>query len=158
MARKVLLLILILDLTTGFCKAQAFIKTTDLLSRPGSPGSLNIDQNPAMDTLISRYILSKKKFRTEEGKQGMQGHRIQIYYSSVRAARDESAKVMASFINKFPEMNAYVQYQDPGWYMVRIGNYRSRTEAYKDLMTIKKEFPVAYIVPTTIFFPDLIKK
>jgi len=83
----------------------------------------------------------------------MQGFRIQIYYSSVRNAREESAKVRADFINKFPDMISYAQYQEPGWFMVRVGNYRTKTECYKDLLLIREEFPNAYPVPTVINFP-----
>lgn len=157
MVRKTIFLAVILVLSTDFCRAQAFIRTADLLSRQGSRGELVIDQNPAIDSLVSRYILSNRKYRTSDGKQGMQGFRIQIYYNSVRSAREESNKVMLQFLNKFGGMKAYLQYHDPGWYMVRIGDYRTRTEAYKDFMNIRKEFPDAYIVPAVINFPDLIK-
>jgi hypothetical protein len=157
MARKVFLLLFTLILNAGFCRAQAFIRAADLFSRPGSQGELNINQSSAIDTLLSRYIVSNKKYKTTDGKQGMPGSRIQIYYSSVRYAREESNKVMLQFLNKFGDMKAYVQYQDPGWYMVRVGNYRTKAEAYKDFMEIKKLFPDAYIVPATIVFPDLIK-
>jgi hypothetical protein len=157
MSRKISLVFLIL-LTAGLCNAQAFLRTADLFSRPGSPGSLTIDQNHSIDTLLSRYIISNKKLKTADGKQGMKGFRIQVYYSSVRTAHDEANKIMGQVLNKFGNINAYVEFHDPAWYMVRIGNYRTKTEAYKDLMMIKKEFPDAYSVPTTIIFPELIRK
>ncbi|MCX6332765.1 MAG: SPOR domain-containing protein [Bacteroidia bacterium] len=157
MIRRILFLLFISGVTAGICNSQAFIRTADLFSRPGSHGSLNIYQNSAIDTLISRYIVAQKDNKTADGKQGMKGWRIQIYYSSVRTAREESNKVMLQFINKFGDLKPYVQYKDPGWYMVRVGNYRTITEAYKDFMSIKKEFPDAYFVLDNIFFPDLVK-
>jgi hypothetical protein len=144
---------------SGFCNAQAFIKTTDLFRRPDyRAGELNIDQKPAIDTLLSRYILASKKNRTMEGTQGMEGFRIQIYYSSVRQAREESAKVRAEFINKFPDIMSYAQYQEPGYFMVRAGNFRTRIEGHKYLLMVRKEFPNAYLVPDIINFPDQEKK
>jgi hypothetical protein len=157
MARKIYLLLFISGLTAGFCNAQPFIRTVDLFSRKGSAGDLNIDQSSAVDTLISRYIVKQKNNKTSDGKQGMDGWRIQIYYSSVRSAREESNNVMLQFINKFGDKKAYIQYTDPGWYMVRVGNYRTMAEGYKDLITIRKEFPDAYFVLDKILFPDLIK-
>ncbi|MBN1107212.1 MAG: SPOR domain-containing protein [Bacteroidales bacterium] len=157
MFRKTIVLIIIAGFNAGLCNAQAFIKTGDLLSRPGSKGELTINQDQAIDTLISRHISSNRKYRTSDGRQGMPGFRIQIYYGSVRNAREEANKVMLQFLNKFGEKKAYLQYLDPGWYMVRVGNYRTRTEAYNDFMEIRKEFPDAYIVPAVIIFPDLIK-
>ena len=99
---------------------------------------MNIFQDQAIDTLISRYILARQKEKTVEGAQGMQGFRIQIYYSSVRNAREESAKVRAEFINKFPDIISYVQYKEPGWFMVRAGDYRTKTEGYRYLMDKKR--------------------
>jgi hypothetical protein len=157
MVRKILLIIITTSLTAGFCNAQAFISTAELFSRPGSRGSLNIDQSSSIDTLLSRYIISKKSIKTSDGNQAITGVRIQIYQSSVRAAREEANKVMLQFLNDYGDMKAYVQYQDPGWYKVRVGNYRNQTEAYKDLMMIRKQYPSAYAVQDKIPFPDQIK-
>lgn len=140
----------------GLCSAQAFIKTTDIFKRPEhSAGTLVINQDPAIDTLLSRYILASGKNRTIEGTQGMEGFRIQIYYSSVRQAREESAKARAEFIAKFPDIVSYAQYQEPGYFMVRAGNFRTRIEGHKYLVMVRKEFPNAYLVPAIINFPDL---
>lgn len=158
MIRKSIFSLFLLILTTGFCRSQAFIRTTDLFKRPDASGKLTIYQNQAVDTLLSRYIMSQRRNITSEGKQGMYGFRIQIYYNSVRTAREESAKVQMEFINKFPDIQSYAQYQEPGWFMVRVGDYRTKTESYKDLMRIRTVFPNAYWVPTIINFPDLIKK
>jgi hypothetical protein len=159
MIRNIIVLTgLLLILTTGFSSAQAFIKTSDLFERSGAVGKLTIIQDSAVDTLISRYIISKNKIRTREGNQGIWGVRIQIYYSSVRAAREESAKIRADFISKFPDIVSYAEYEEPGWFMVRVGDYRTRAEGYKDLLMIRKGFPNAYLVPSVINYPDLIKK
>lgn len=153
MVRRLFLFLMFMLLPAGFCLSQGFIKTAELFKRQGA-GSMNIMQDQAIDSLLSRYILSNKKVRTLEGNQGMQGYRIQIYYSSVRNAREESAKVRANFISKFPDMVSYPEYQEPGWFMVRIGDYRTKVECYKDLIRIRDVFPNAYWVQTVINFPD----
>jgi hypothetical protein len=157
MLRKIISLLFLSAMSAGVCTSQAFIRTADLFSRPGSPGSLRIEQSSSIDTIMSRYIASKKNIIASDGKQATWGLRIQIYQSSVRTAREEANKVMLQFLNNHGDMKAYVQYKDPGWYMVRVGNYRTQTEAYKDLMMIKKEFPSAYAVPDKIPFSDQIK-
>jgi hypothetical protein len=157
MVRKILLILITTGLNAGFCDAQAFIKTTELFSRPGGRGSLNIDQSSSIDTLISRYIISKKSIRSSDGNQAITGVRIQIYQSSVRTAKEEANKVMLNFLNDHGDIKAYIQFQDPGWYKVRVGNYRTLTEAYKDLMMIRKQYPSAYAVQDKIPFPDQIK-
>ncbi|HHU34261.1 MAG TPA: SPOR domain-containing protein [Bacteroidetes bacterium] len=135
-------------LISNLCSAQAFIRTEDLMNNNSNNkgGELIIDQSPAIDTLISRSILANKK-------RGIQGFRIQIFLSSARNARTEADRVNAEFISKFPGMYSIVEYQEPGYFKVRVGNYRSRVEAYKDLRLIQREFPDAYAVPATIESP-----
>lgn len=160
MTRKTLIMILILVHTSGLCRSQAFIKTAELLKKENTStgGSLIINQDPAIDSLISRYVISKGKLKTKENTAGMEGFRIQIYYSSVRTAREEAAKIRGDFMSKFPDIISYLGYVEPGWFMVRVGDYRTKAEGYKDLVAIRKEFPNAYPVPAIINFPELIKK
>ncbi len=158
MIKKIFLFLIFLVLSSNWCFSQAFIKTGELFKRQGA-GNLNIIQDQAIDSLISRYIISNKKIRTFEGTQGMQGFRIQIYLSPARNARVESDKVRMDFIDKFPEdkypdLKLYPQTQEPAWYMLRVGDYRTKIECYKDLILILKEFPNSYPVPTVINFPD----
>jgi hypothetical protein len=161
MIRKTILSFALIFFAALAGSSQAFVKTSDLLSmkRPaGTRGSLNITQERSLDTLVSRYIISRKKIRTIEGTAGIDGFRIQIYSSSVRAARDESAKARAEFISLFPDIISYAQYQEPGYFMVRAGDYRTKIRGYKYLLTVRKEFPDAILVPAVINFPDLIQK
>lgn len=158
MFKKSIWSLLLLLMASGLCRSQVFVKTADLFQRPVAAGRLNIYQDPAVDTLLSRYILSQKKLNN-----GIWGFRIQIYYNSVRTAREESARARAEFIGRFPEENfpelkSYAQYQPPGWYMIRAGDFRTRAECYKYLVMVKKEFPNAYMVKAIITFPDLVKK
>lgn len=159
MIRKLSFILFFLFLSIDFCISQAFIKTADLFPPQGdNSGKLYVIQSPSLDTLLSRYIMSRRKITTIEGTQGIDGFRIQIYYSSVRTAREESAKTRAEFINKFPDIVSYAQYAEPGYFMVRAGDYRTKTEGFKHLLMIRKEFPDAYLVPAVINYPDLNRK
>ena len=158
MIRILFFLLILTGFSAGSTTAQSFVKTTDLFQRSDGnfrAGQLRITQVPAIDTLISRYILASRKLKTSEGTQGMDGFRIQIYYSSVRNAREESSRARAEFFSKFPEIISYEEYAEPGYFMVRAGDYRTKNEGYKYLLLIRKEFPNAYFVPTIINFPDL---
>jgi hypothetical protein len=90
---------------------------------------------------------------------GLEGFRIQIYSSANRNAREESGKVRAEFISKFPaELVSYASFAEPGYYKIRVGNFRTRTEGTKYLLMIRKVFPDAYLVPDIINFQDLNKQ
>jgi hypothetical protein len=158
MIRSLFLVLVFLGFSSGVILAQSFIKTADLFKRPETDsrsGQLIISQDPALDTLINRYILMSKKVYKEKNYYGMSGFRIQIYASSNRNAREESNKARADFINKFPDIVSYPIYQDPGYFKIRVGDFRTRTEATKLFLIISKEFPDSYIVPDIINFPDL---
>jgi len=160
MIRSLFLILVFLGFSSGALFAQTIVKTVDIYKRPENnsrTGQLNLMQNPALDTLINRYILLNKKmfYVKEYNYYGMSGFRIQIYASSNRNAREESNKAMADFINKFPDIVSYPVYQHPGYFKIRVGDFRTKTEATKLFLIISKEFPDSYIVPDIIHFPDL---
>jgi hypothetical protein len=154
MNKKFFALIIQMVSVLSFCDAQGYIKTTDLFRKPESDkrsGTLNIIQDPSVDTLLSRYILANKIM---EGH--MEGFRIQIFRSSNRNAKEESNKERAKFMNEFPDIPSYAEFEKPGYFLVRVGDFRSKAELTKLLVIIRKKFPNAYAVPCKINFPDLI--
>lgn len=157
MIRKLFLALIILAITTGIGRTQSIIKTSELFKTAETNtdrGKLIIIQDPALDTLISRYILGNKLLSAKYTYLGMEGFRIQIFNSSSRNAREESGKVKAEFITKFPNLNSHELFENPGYFKIRVGDFRSKTEATKLFLEISKEFPDAYIVPDFINFPE----
>jgi hypothetical protein len=157
MFRKLYLIVLISCLIVVTGRSQTIIKTSDLFKRIDSnsqTGKLNIIQDPALDTLISRHVLEFKNLEAANGYPCMIGVRIQIYRSSGRNAREESAKVQAEFITKFPDIKSYVTYENPGYFIVRVGDFRSFTEALGTFLLISKTFKDSYMIPNCfINFP-----
>jgi hypothetical protein len=157
MIKKCILFLVILGFSMELTMAQSFVKTSDLFTKGtnnSSVGQLIIIQDPALDTLISRYILANKNLSEKnDGNPGMPGFRIQIFNSSIRNAREESAKVKAKFITKFPDITSYILFENPGYFKVRVGDFRSKTEATRLFLLISKDFPDAYLVPDFINFP-----
>ena len=157
MLKRVFLISFLFTVFVWKAESQAFIKTSDLFKRTEEPaGKLTIEQNPEIDSIMSRYILANRQMAEENGNGnvGMPGYRIQIYSSSNRNAREESGKTRAEFISKFPDIVSYILYSEPGYFKVRAGDYRTKTEAVKPLQKISRVFPDAYLVPDYINFPD----
>lgn len=152
MSGKTLFVSLVFTAFTLVCAAQDLSSTADLFKRDDENaqlGKLTIDQDPAIDTLINRYILYNR------GIGGIKGFRIQIYSSSDKNAKEESGKIIARFTTEFPNMpEPYVLFDKPAYYKIRVGNYRSRVEGTKNLLMIRKVFPDAYLVPDIINFQD----
>jgi hypothetical protein len=161
MIRKLFLILFFFGFSAIAVRSQSFVSTAELFKRTDSSfftGRLNIIQDPAIDTLMSRYILANENQEEKVGYSGMEGWRIQIYSSSDRNAREESSKVQADFMSKFKDIDSYQLFAEPGYWKIRVGNFRTKTEATGLFMSISKVFPDAYIVPDIINFPELKKK
>ena len=162
MIRRLFLIVVILGFSILIARSQSVVATSDLFKRADEnsvSGKLNIIQDPALDTLMNRYIQGYKNIEEKNGYSGMEGFRIQIYSSSNRNAKEESGKVNAEFLSKFPEsqypeLKSYTQFAQPAYYKIRVGDFRTKTEATRLFLLISKAFPDAYIVPDIINFPD----
>jgi len=152
------LILVILGFSSTIVRSQTYVSTADLFKKNYSDagsGKLNIIQNPALDTLLNRYILG---FRNQEAKNpGMEGFRIQIYRKNIRNAREESNAILALFMSRFPDITTHQLFQDPGYFIIRVGDFRTKAEATRLFVLISKdkEFKdAAYIVPDIIDYPD----
>lgn len=158
MMRKLIFILVILGFSSLIVRSQSYYTTSDLFKSTDAnsrSGRLTIYQDPALDTLIGRYIMENKNLEERNGFTGVEGFRIQIYNSSDRNAKIESAKVRQEFMNQFPDVVSYLLFAEPAWYKVRVGNFRSRTEATRLFLIISKKFPNADLVPDIINLPDL---
>ena len=77
------------------------------------------------------------------------GFRIQIAAYSGVNSKSQAEYVRNSFNSMFPYTRSYLIYTEP-YFKVRVGNYYTRLQAFKDLETIRETYPSAYIVPDKI--------
>jgi len=131
--------------------AQKLIKAEELINGSGSYGAgrVEINQDIRVDSLLSRHIMANAKT------DGMNGYRIQIYRGSGRNAREDANKTKAEFISEFPDIPSYLGFDPPNYFKVRVGDYRTKHDAYPDFKMVKRKLPNAYLVPDIITYPDL---
>ena len=154
MIRKLSFILIVFGFSAVIVRSQSFESSSDLFKRADGnshTGKLNIIQDPALDTLMNRYILQYKNLEDLNDHAGMSGFRIQIYYGD---NRDESSKIQADFMTKFKYISSYQQFAVPRYWKIKVGDFRTQTEATKQYLLINKAFPEAYIVPDFINFPD----
>jgi hypothetical protein len=70
------------------------------------------------------------------------GYRIKIHFG---VDRDAAKNVRGKFSSKFPETRTDEEYQQPN-FVVLVGDYRTKLEAYDALKKIQPEFTNAFIV------------
>jgi len=109
---------------------------------------LDIDQDARIDSLVSNYVLLNKR------KEGGEGFRLEIFFSSGVSARENAQKVRTEFLRSFPDVPAYMTFQSPN-FKVRVGDLRTKSEALQLKERIKNRYPNAFLVPDQIQFPKL---
>jgi len=95
-------------------------------------GTVTINQSPEIDKLIRL----KKDINSAELR-----FKIQIYSGNRSAA--EAAK--ANFDGAYAQYSSRLEYETPN-YKIWVGNFRSRLEADRALLKIKRKFTSAFIL------------
>ncbi|WP_299249653.1 SPOR domain-containing protein [uncultured Lacinutrix sp.] len=117
---KILCLSIGLTLTSSYVIAQE--------------GTVTVNQDPD----ISAILKLKKQINNED--EDSDRYKIQIYSGS----RQRAESIENSFDSSFNSWSSKLVYETPN-YKVWVGNFRTRLEADKALLKVKKNFPSAFI-------------
>ncbi len=110
------------------------------------PGTVQVIlSNPYIDSLMAATKLQAEKDPI------IKGFRVQVMAAGNRA---DVNKAKGQFYGMFPDIKTFVIYQQPN-FKLRVGNFRSKTEAYKAWKEITKYFPGAFITPDEIKMSEL---
>jgi len=102
-------------------------------------GIVKIESSTNIDKVISQKKTYNKNLKS------INGFKIQVFYGNEK----NSYKVKDEFNALFEDIPAKIVFSSPQW-KVQVGNFKTRLEADKTLLEIKKEYPSAIIVPTEI--------
>ncbi len=93
-----------------------------------------VKQDPRIDELL--------KLKAELSNEGelSDRYKIQLHSGSILTAE----RILKEYRNKIGLHKSQIVYETPN-YKIWIGNYRNRLEADRALLSIKKEFPSAFI-------------
>jgi hypothetical protein len=150
MKRPVLITVLLLLLPLSMT-AQGSFSVQNIMNQGRSWGEaqrLVIVEDPAIDTLVSRYIVANAM------KGGIDGWRIQIYRGGHRTASEDANRVRARFMEDYPGIKTYLTFDKPNWFKVKVGDYRTREEAAQTFFEIMQKYPDAYLIRDVIGFKN----
>ena len=99
------------------------------------------------DADIKLKALSDKNAEYHRKTDGeIDGYRIKIHFGIDKTvARDVKQK----FSTRYPDILAYEDYKQPNFVIV-VGNFKTRLEAFETLKKIQPEFPNAFIVKSKV--------
>ena len=114
-------------------------------------------QNTAADTGKVEFIQDKNvqalldKHIEINSKAPIKGYRVKIHFGT---DKNKAREIKGNFISKFPNVPAYEKYDQPN-FNIRVGDFRTKLEAYKFLKEVQVEFPSAFLVQDEIEMPRL---
>ncbi|HRS54065.1 MAG TPA: SPOR domain-containing protein, partial [Bacteroidales bacterium] len=75
-----------------------------------------------------------------------------IYFDSGNNSKSRAYEVKHSFTLNYPDVDVYILFEAP-YYKVRVGNFRTRLDAYSFFRKISAKYPDAFIVKDFIDYP-----
>jgi hypothetical protein len=115
-----------------------------LSAQTADTGKINMVQDHKIDELVAKHIEINSKMP-------IKGYRVKIHFG---ADKNKAKEVKAKFLSQFPDIAAYEKYDQPN-FNIRVGDFRTKLEAYRLLKELQQEFPSAFIVQDEIELPEL---
>ena len=110
--------------------------------------NIEVNQDSRLEKMLRWHIENNRR------KDGIDGFRVEIFFSSAMNAKEQSLNEKKEFISKYPEYNVHIIFIAPN-FRVRVGDFRTKNEALKLYKKIEQDYPGAFIVPDRIDFPLL---
>jgi hypothetical protein len=118
-----------------------------LLQQEAGGGKVELSQPAEMEQAYGKYIKAN-------GERKRNGYRIRLFFDNKQTARVESEELEKSFQEQFPQIPVYRSYTNP-FFKVVVGDYRTKSEAIKELGMILPFFPKAIVVKESIYYPAI---
>jgi len=118
-----------------------------------SAGHLTIVGDTEVSQLVQKHIELNERVRT------IPGYRIQVASLSGTSSKSRAFDMKERFALLYPEAQAYVVFDEPN-FKVKVGDFRTRLEAYVFLLRIRDNFPGTIIkdniYPTQINWDEMV--
>lgn len=125
----------------------------DLTEAPDSTGisilnEVQVDRDARLDKMLRWHIEKNQK------REGIEGYRVEIFFSSNLDAKEQALKTKVDFLSQYSDFAVHIKFVAPN-FRVRVGDFRTKNEAWKLYKQIQDDYPTAFVVPDIIDFPLL---
>ena len=107
--------------------------------------NVNFDIEPGIEKVEEAHLAAWQKV----GK--VEGYRIQIIAIAGTNSKKNAQTIVDEFSLNFPEIAVYLSYAEPN-FRVRVGNFKTRLEAFNILGSIRLVYPGAFIIKDKILY------
>ncbi len=109
-------------------------------------GSVSAQDNQFQTQLKVKQLIEKKAEYHRLSGGAQDGYRIKIHFG---VDSDKARAVKNKFSSRFNEYNTHEEYQQPN-FVILVGDYKTKLEAFQSLKKIQPEFPNSFIVKAKI--------
>jgi len=120
-----------------------YAKVTSAQQLQPSEGKVEVVQDAKLEKLAEQY--QKMSLNNPE----VDGYRVQIFFDSGSNSKNKAASVKSEFEAAFPGFRSYLSYKEP-YYRVRVGNFRTLSEAVGFQKKISLDYPNSFPVKDKI--------
>lgn len=106
-------------------------------------GHVTVTGDVAVNDMVARHVELNNRVKT------MPGFRVQIASFSGTNSKTSAFSLRDRFITDYPSVQAYIVYDEPN-FKVKVGDFRTRLEAYAFLQEIKDVYK-GYIIKDNIY-------
>jgi hypothetical protein len=110
-------------------------------------GKVTVNQPQEFEQAYRTYLGSNKERKRN-------GYRIRLFFDNKQTARVESEELEKAFRELFPQIPTYRSYTNP-FFKVVVGDYRTKSDAIRELKNILPYYPKAIVVKENIYFPAI---
>lgn len=118
-----------------------------LLQQEAGGGKVELSQPAEMEQAYRMFVKAN-------GERKRNGYRIRLFFDNKQTARVESDELEKEFQLQFPQIPTYRSYTNP-FFKVVVGDYRTKSDAIRELGKILPFYPKAIVVREAIFFPEI---
>lgn len=97
----------------------------------------------AVTQMVERHVELASKVKT------IPGYRVQIASFSGANSRTSAFNLRDRFATEYPSVQVYIVFEDPN-FKVKVGDFRTRLEAYAFLQQIKEVYKGSYVMKDNI--------
>ena len=106
-------------------------------------GRVTVVGDVAVDRMVERHVELNSRVKT------IPGYRVQIASFSGTNSKTKAFDLRDSFVTDYPDVQAYIVFDEPN-FKVKVGDFRTRLEAYAFLQEIKEVYK-GYIIKDNIY-------
>ena len=110
-------------------------------------GKVTLNQPQGFEQAYRIYVSGNKDRKRN-------GYRIRLFFDNKQTARVESEELEKAFQEQFPQIPTYRSYTNP-FFKVVVGDYRTKSDAIRELKNILPYYPKAIVVKESIYFPAI---